>query len=612
MKQYSDRKITIGLIFIAVALIFIIRLFYIQIIDDKYKLSAENNSQREITQYPARGLIYDRNGKLLVSNQAAYDLMVIPRQVKTFDTTDFCNILDIDKDYFKKKLNKCKKYSRYKASLFIPQLSYETYAVLQEKMHKFSGFFVQTRTLRKYQYNSSAHVLGFIGEVNRRELKREKYYTSGDYIGKSGIEYTYEKYLRGEKGRKIFVVDVHNRIKGSYKDGNYDIAPEIGKNLYTSLDIDLQMYAEKLMQNKKGGIVAIEPSTGEILTKVSAPCFNPNLLVGNKRGKNYGILQKDTLKPLFDRAMMATYPPGSIFKLVQALIALEEGTINENTKFPCHGGYRVGNFHMNCHNHKSPLDLKHSIAQSCNAYYVYTFRSILEQAKYKSVRDAYQVWRKYVTAFGFGSRLDVDIPYERKGLIPEAKYWDKRYRTKRWRALNIISLAIGQGDLLITPLQMANMVCAIANRGEYITPHIVKKVSDYELDNTYINKHKINISKANFESVIDGMALVTSCEGATAKQAKIDSIELCGKTGTVQHSHKNMADHGVFVAFAPKHKPKIAIVVYVENSVWGGRYAAPIAGLIVEKYLKGKISNKKKWLEKKILDADLIQNPNGR
>jgi len=611
MKQYSDRKITIGLIFILLALIFIIRLFYIQIIDDKYKLSADNNSQRQITQYPARGLIYDRNGKLLVSNQAAYDLMVIPRQVKQIDTTDFCRILKIDKEYFEKKIKKCKRYSRYKASTFIPQLTYETYAILQEKMHKFTGFFVQTRTLRNYQYNSAAHVLGYIGEVSNRDLRKKKYYSSGDYIGKSGIEATYEKYLRGEKGRKVFVVDVHNRKKGSYKNGAYDVAPVIGKNITTTLDIELQMYAEKLMQNKRGGVVAIEPSTGEILAKVTAPGYDPKLFIGNERGKNYGLLRKDTLKPLFDRALTATYPPGSIFKLVQALVGLEDGVVKASTTYPCHNGYDAGRFHMNCHSHKSPLDLKHSIQQSCNAYYAYLFRNYLEQSKYKRVRDGYIDWREYITSFGFGDRLGVDIPYEKKGSIPSVNFWDKRYKRKNWKALNIISLAIGQGELLITPLQMANMTAAIANRGEYITPHIVKEVSDYDLDTTFRKKHKINIKKKHFETVIDGMEMVISGEGATGKKAHIDSVAICGKTGTVQHSRRKQ-DHSVFVAFAPKDNPKIAIVVYVENGVWGARYGAPIAGLIVEKYLKGHISKKKKWLEKTMIEANLLSNDDKR
>ena len=604
MKQFEQRKFTIGILIILVGILLLSRLFYIQVIEDKYKVSAENNSQRIITNYPARGLIYDRNGKLLVSNQATYDLMVIPRRVKNIDINDFCKILDIDTLTFNKKLKKCKRYSQYRPSIFMPQINYETYAILQEKMHKFQGFFVQTRTLRKYQYNSAAHVLGYIAEVNNREIKKNSYYTMGDYIGKSGVEYTYEKYLRGVKGRTINLVDVHNRIKGKYKNGAYDIHPVIGSNIKLTIDIDLQMYAEKLMQNKRGSVVAIEPSTGEILAKVSAPSYDPNLFVGNLRNKYYRIYRKDKNKPLFDRAMMATYPPGSIFKLPQALIALEEGVINENTEFPCHGGYQVGNFRLKCHVHSSPLDLKHSIQQSCNAYYCYTFRRILEQEKYKRPREAYKVWRQYIKSFGFDSKLGVDIPYERSGFIPNVKYWDKKYRTQRWKALNIISLSIGQGDILITPLQMANMGASIANRGYYKTPHIVKEISNNTIDSSYVNLHKVNISKEYFKPVIEGMEMVVNKPKGTGRLAYTKDIDICGKTGTVQNPHGEA--HSVFLAFAPKENPKIALIIYVENGVWGSRYAAPIAGLLIEKYLKGNISKSKKGLEKRMIEADLI------
>jgi len=604
MNKFSDRKLIIGVLFVCVALIFIIKLFYIQIIDDSYKLSAENNSQRQVTQFPARGSIYDRNGNLLVDNQAAFDLMVIPRQVKNIDTTDFCNILGISKEFYKKQFYKCKKYSRYKASPFLKQVTRETYAILQEKLYKFSGFFVQTRTLRKYANNSSAHVLGYVGEVNNNDLKKYKYYKSGDYIGKSGIEYTYEKILRGKKGLKIYLKDVHNRIQGSYKHGRYNVKPEIGKNLTTTLDIELQQYAEKLMQNKKGGIVAIEPSTGEILVKISSPGYDPKLLVGNKRGKNYGILDKDTLKPLFDRAMMGRYPPGSIFKLIQALIGLQEKVITPKTKIECHHGYRAGRFKMRCHDHESPLDLKHSIEQSCNAYYATTFRSILENHKYKNARESYTNWRKDVLSFGFGDKLGVDIPYEKRGSIPKPTYFDKVHRTKNWKALNIISLAIGQGELLITPLQMANMVATIANRGYYIPPHVVKSIDGGPIDKKFKEKHYTKIDKKYFDPVIEGMEMVITGEHGTGKKAIIDSIAVCGKTGTVQNTHGD--DHSVFVAFAPKDNPKIALVVYVENGVWGSRYAAPISGLLIEKYLKDKISEKNKRKEKSMMEADLI------
>ena len=611
MNKFSDRKLIIGLLFVSVALIIIIKLFYIQIIDDSYKLSAENNSQRQVTQFPARGLVYDRNGNLLVSNQATFDLMVIPRQVKEIDTTDFCNILGISKEFYKEQFTKCKSYSRYKASPFIKQINTETYAILQEKLYKFPGFFVQTRTLRKYTHNSSAHVLGYVGEVNQRDLNNDNYYNSGDYIGKSGIEYTYEKELRGKKGLKIFLKDVHNRIQGSYKNGRYDVKPEIGKNLTTTIDIELQQYAEKLMQNKKGGIVAIEPSTGEILVKMSSPGYDPELLVGNKRGTNYGLLDKDTLMPLFDRAMMAQYPPGSIFKLAQALIGLQEKVITPNTKIECHRGYRVGRFKMGCHDHPSPLDLKHSIQQSCNTYYATTFRNILENNKYEDPREAYCAWRDYILSFGFGDKLGVDIPYEKTGSIPTPEYFDRVHKTKNWKALNIISLSIGQGELLITPLQMANMVATIANRGFYITPHIVKSVDGRVIDKNFNEKHYAKIDKKYFDPVIEGMEMVVSGdEHSTGRGAAIDSIAVCGKTGTVQNPHGE--DHSVFVAFAPKENPKIAVVVYVENGVWGSRYGAPISGLIIEKYLKGKISEKKKWQEKKMLEANLVTNNNDK
>ncbi len=608
MNKFSDRKVVIATIFITVVLVYIVRLFYLQILDDSYKISAKNNSQRHITQYPARGLIYDRNGNLLVYNQAAFDLMLIPRQAKNIDTLSFCNILGIDKETYINRFNRCSKYSRYKASTFINQITAETYAKLQEKLYKFPGFFVQTRTLRKYSYNSSAHVLGYIGEVNNNDLQKDQYYKGGDYIGKSGIEYTYEKELRGEKGLKIYLKDVYNNVQGSYKNGKYDKKAEIGKNLTTTLDIDLQMYAEKLMQNKKGGIVAIEPSTGEILVKVSSPGYDPKLLIGNQRGKNYGILQKDTLNPLFDRAMMAQYPPGSIFKLVQALIGLNNNILTPRTKIECNNGYRAGRFRMGCHPHDSPLDLKKSIEQSCNAYYATIFRNMLENNKYNKPRDAYIDWRNDIMSFGFGDKLGVDIPYEKKGLIPKAEHHDKEHKTNNWKALNIISMSIGQGSLLITPLQMANMVATIANRGYYITPHIIKEIAGKAINKEYISKHYCTVNEKHFDPVIEGMEMVVTGKHGTGKRAKVDSITVCGKTGTVQNPHGD--DHSVFVAFAPKENPKIVLAVYVENGVWGSRYGAPIAGLLIEKYLKGKISDGKKNEEKRMLEANLIANTN--
>ena len=607
MNNFSNRIYVIGGIFILVVLIFVIKLFNLQIVDDSYKLSAENNSQRQITQFPARGLIYDRNGKLLVYNQAVYDVMIIPRQVKAFDTLDFCNLLEIDKVDVVKKIEKAKIYSYRKASIFLKQLSSEKYAVLQERLYKFPGFFVQPRTLRKYPRQSAAHALGYLNEVNNKEMSSDDYYRQGDYIGKSGIELTYEKDLRGEKGKKIFWVDVYNRIKGSYREGKFDKKPVSGKDVYSSIDIDLQEYGELLMQNKKGGIVAIEPGSGEILAKLSSPGYDPEMLVGRVMSKNYrALVQNDSLKPLFDRSMMAQYPPGSIFKMINALIGLQEKVISPFTRFECNMGYYYGSRKMGCHHHVSPLDMRHSIMHSCNAYYANTFRYILESPKFGSVNKGFETWRNHVTSFGLGNRLHSDLPHELSGSIPTLKYYQRVYKRTNLKALNMISLSIGQGELLITPLQMANMTAAIANKGFYYTPHIVKAIGeDKSVDKRFRVKNKTSIDSNYFEPIIDGMEMViTGGEGRTGDLAAIPGIRVCGKTGTVQNPHGD--DHSVFVAFAPRENPKIAMVVYVESGVWGSRYGAPIAGLMIEKYLKGEISGSKKWIEKRMLEADLI------
>ena len=607
MNNFSNRIYVIGGIFVLVVLIFIIKLFNLQIVDDSYKLSAENNSQRQVTQYPARGLIYDRNGKLLVYNQAVYDVMIIPKQVKVFDTLDFCSLLGIEKLDAIKRLAKAKKYSYRKASVFLKQLSSEQYAVLQEKLYKFPGFFVQPRTLRKYPRQSAAHALGYLNEVNNKEIKTDPYYSQGDYIGKSGIELTYEKELRGEKGKKIYWVDVYNRIKGSYRDGKFDKQPVSGKDLVSTLDIDLQEYGELLMQNKKGGIVALEPSSGEILAKISSPGYDPEMLVGRVMGKNYkALVQNDSLNPLFDRALMAQYPPGSIFKMINALIGLQEKVISPFTRFECHMGYYYGNRKMGCHDHVSPLDMRHSIMHSCNAYYANTFRYIVESPKFGSVNNGYDVWRNHVMSFGLGQHLGTDLPHELKGSIPSLQYYLNVYRRKNLRALNVISLSIGQGELLITPMQMANMCAALANRGHFYTPHIIKSVGkENVIDSNYTKRKETNIDSSYFSPVIDGMEMVvTGGEGSTGYLAAIPGIRVCGKTGTVQNPHGD--DHSVFVAFAPRENPKIAILVYVENGVWGSRYGAPIAGLMIEKYIRREISQSKKGIEKRMINANLI------
>lgn len=600
MNKFSHRKTVISGIIISVCALYIIRLFYMQVLDDSFQEQAIRNSQRVETQYPARGLIFDRNQKLLVENQPAYDLMVVPRQVKEFDTTELITILNIDKELLERNLKKCRNYSPYKASILISQITADKYAVLQEKLYKYAGFFMQTRTLRKYNVSHSADVFGYIGEVSPAQIKRDSSYAAGDYIGINGLEKSYEDVLRGIKGEKILLVDNYNRIKGSYKNGEYDKPAIVGSNLITTLDIDLQEYAYQLMRNKKGGIIAIEPATGEILLKVSSPGYDPQLLVGLERGRNYRKLQEDPNVPLFDRTVMASYPPGSTFKTLQALIGLQEKVITPESSFECYGGYFFGSLRMGCHNHTSPLDLRHSLQHSCNPYYVNVWRRMLENNRYPSVRDAYGTWRDYVQSFGLGQKICPDFTNELSGSVATQAYYDRVYKTQNWRWTYIMSLSIGQGELLVTPLQIANMAACIANRGYYITPHIVRPLEGHK---NKIEKHTIPIGKRHFEVVIEGMELAAK-EG-TGRVAAVDSVVVCGKTGTVQNPHG--ADHSVFMAFAPKENPRIAIAVYVENGIWGATYAAPIAGLIIEKYLNGTISERKKPLEKRMMEADLIK-----
>ena len=602
MNKFGYRKGIISGIIIAVCAIYMFRLFSYQVIDDTYKVMADNNSQRTETQYPARGLIYDRNGKLLVDNQAAYDLMIIPRQVKQFDTLELISILGISREYLDRKIQECKDYSTWKASPLISQITGPKYAVLQEKLYRYPGFYIQTRTLRKYNVNHSADVFGYISEVTKEQIGKDTSYSRGDYVGANGLEYTYEKHLRGTKGKKILLVDRFNRVKGSFADGEYDHEAVVGEDLHTTLDIDLQEYAYQLMQNKKGGIVAIEPNTGEILVKMSSPGYDPQLMVGLDRGNNYSKLIQDPLRPLFDRTTMAQYPPGSIFKTVQALIGLQTKAITTNTRVSCHGGAPiVGGRFMKCHNHSSPVDLVQSIENSCNPYYVTVFKQILELPEYGNVRNAYNEWRKYVTSFGFGSKLCPDFTNEVSGSIPTQGYYDKVLKTQKWFPSYIISLSIGQGELLITPIQMANLATILANRGYYMTPHVVRPTDDVA---RHIEKHEIPIDRKHFEPIIEGMKMVIT--KGTGRRAQVDSVTIAGKTGTVQNPEGD--DHSVFIAFAPVENPKIALIVYVENGVWGSRYAAPIAGLLIEKYLKGKISDKKKPLEKEMFEGNLIKN----
>lgn len=601
MNNFTNRKFIIGAIFISIGLIFLIRLINIQLINNKYKLDSDSNVLRVITQYPARGLVYDRKGNLLVYNEAAYDLMLIPRQLKEIDTNDFCQLFEITQEEFIEKLTKIKKYSTYKPSVFEKELSTEIYANIQDQLYKFPGFYVETRTLRSYPNKNAAHLLGYISEVSPTTIEKDSYYKSGDYIGKSGIELAYEELLRGKRGVKKVMVDVHNREKGKYLDGTEDTLSVSGKTLQTGIDIELQTYGELLMQNKIGSIVAIEPSSGEILCLVSSPTYNPNMLVGREVRKNYPILSRDSLNPLFNRATMAQYPPGSIFKTIQALIGMQEGVITEKSGFSC-----LKNL-VGCHNHPTATNVTASIKMSCNPYYFQVFRKIIQQNKVKSIYKDSEIglaeWNKRVKKFGFGGTLQTDIPGVKNGLVPGVDFYNRWYGEGRWAFSTIFSLSIGQGELGVIPIQMANLAAIIANKGYYYSPHIIKRVNEKAtIPDMFKQKNYVGVDAKYFEPIIDGMHRVTYEAGGTARRAKIEGIEVCGKTGTAQNPHGE--DHSVFIAFAPKDNPKIAIAVYVENAGFGGTWAAPIASLMMEKYLTDSISDKIK--EQRILEANLL------
>lgn len=606
IRNYSNRQFIIGGFFCLIGIIFVIRLFSIQVIDDTYKTSSENNIIRKQTEYPGRGLIYDRNGELLVYNEAAYDLMVTPREIKTLDTTLLCEILKIDKSDVAKRLTKCRRYSSYKASIFMKQISTETYATLSEKMFELPGFYVQSRTLRKYPKKIGAHLLGYVGEVNKHIIQKNEYYKEGDYIGITGIEKAYEKQIRGEKGMQLLLKDVHNNIKGSFQNGKFDVPAIKGKNITTTIDLQLQAYGEALMQGKRGSIVAIEPSSGEILCLISAPSYDPNLLVGRKRTSNYILLDEDSInKPLYNRAALAQYPPGSTFKLVNALIGLQEKTIYGGSKYKCLGGFDFGveNRKMGCHEHRSPLNLKEAIATSCNAYFCYVYKGIIE--KYSSVYEGYDTWYKYVSSFGLGNWLNNDLPTGKKGFLPSSNYYDKMYKKGGWKALTNISLAIGQDALLTTPIQMANMTAAIANKGFYYTPHVVKEIEGDTIPSRFLKPNQTMIDSEHFDLVIRGMQeVIDDTELGTSNAAKMQNISVCGKTGTAENPHGE--DHSIFIAFAPKENPQIALAVYVENGGWGSTWAVPIGSLMLEEYLTDNVNRLK--LEKSILEG-VIEYP---
>lgn len=598
----KDRRFVTYILFILGSAIILGKLMALQLFSNEYKDLAERNVMRKEMLYPVRGSIFDRNGELLVANQRSYDLMVIPRMIKDLDTTRFCQLIDLSKERLDKKLKRAKRYSPFLPSILIKDLKKAQGVTLREQMHHFRGFFLQERTAREYPVPTAANVLGYISQVPKSVLENDDYYRKNDNIGRTGVEKSYEEALRGVRGEKYVLRDQHNRTKGAFREGNLDIPPVPGKDLSLTIDVDLQQYAEQLMSNKKGSVVAIEPETGEILALATSPGFDPNMLVGRDRSKNYTILYNDTLQPLYDRSLQGLYPPGSTFKLINALIGLQEGVISPATSFKCdHGWYFSPKLKVGCHPHKSPLDLKNAIAQSCNAYFCYEFRRILEKSD--NISLDYQKWYDHVRSFGLGDYLNNDLYVGKKGLVPSVAYNDARM-SYRWKAPSIISMAIGQGELLVTPIQMANMCAALANRGYYYTPHIVKAINGEPIDVPNFKEKKFtSIDSRYFETVVDAMHMVVEDKKGTAREARIPGIEICGKTGTAENSHGE--DHSIFIAFAPKENPKIALAVYVENAGWGSTYGVPIASLLVEKYLTDTIARPD--LEQKMISANLLE-----
>ena len=594
-------------------LIFVGRLFQLQVIRGANYDPINNATVKLEFIYPERGYIYDRNGKLLVANQVSYDVMVQPNRVKPIDTLEFCQLLKIDKDDFLKRFRKAERYATYLPSVFLKQLAKEDFAYLQEKLHKFQGFYIQKRIIRNYPIKAAANVLGYIGEVNEQKARNNKYYQQGELEGKDGVEKQYEQYLRGKKGKRYLQRNNLNRVTGSYKKGAFDTLPINGKDLQLTLDIDLQLYAQKLMNGKRGGIVALEPSSGEILALVTSPSYDPNMLVGRQRSKNSVLLFRDSInKPTYDRGLSAVYPPGSPFKMMNALIALQENVINENTRFTCYGGYRYGSrphefMRCHCDIYGKPLSLKTAISRSCNSYFSNTYKRIVE--KDNNPKEGMNNWNQHITSFGLGNYLGYDLPSGQKGLIPNGAYYDRRYRYA-WNASTNISNAIGQGEVLTTPIQLANFTAAIANRGYFYTPHIVKKINNERIDNQkYTVPKQTSIDKKNFGPVIEAMHEVFKT--GTGKWSRIKGIEICGKTGTAENFARingfkeQLEDHSILVAFAPKENPKIALAVFVENGGYGSTIAAPITSLIIEKYIKGEISPSNKYREQQMLSLSL-------
>ena len=594
----SKRSYVIGGVAALIVVIYILRLFQLQITSDDYKKSADSNAFLKKIEYPSRGGIYDRHGRLLVYNQPAYDIMVVMNEAKDhLDTVDFCNVMNISREEFDRRMatikdrNKNPGYSRFTQQVFMSQLSDKDFSVFQEKMFRFPGFYIQRRSIRQYEFPFAAHVLGDVAEVSPADIEEDEYYQPGDYIGKLGVERSYEKQLRGEKGMQILLRDAHGRVQGRYMNGKFDKRPVAGKNLTLGLDADLQTLGERLMEGKIGSIVAIEPTTGEILCMVSSPSYDPRMMVGRQRSKNHHMLSQNVWKPLLNRSIMGQYPPGSTFKTTQGLTFMTEGILHPtHTAYPCGHGFNFKGLHVGCHGHASPLPLIPALSTSCNGYFCWGLYHMINThiSKYGSVQNAMNKWRDYMVSMCFGYRLGVDLPGEKRGLIPNAAFYDKAYKGS-WNGLTIISIAIGQGEVNATPLQIANLGATIANRGWFITPHVVKKVQGENLDTLYTKKRHTMASRESYDYVVQGMR--ASATGGTCHALAKYDFQACGKTGTAQNRGH---DHSVFMGFAPMDKPKIAVAVYVENGGWGATYGVPIGGLIMEQYLHGKLSEASK------------------
>ncbi|MDE5788431.1 MAG: penicillin-binding protein 2 [Bacteroidaceae bacterium] len=589
--RYSNRKYVLGGVAMLIIFTYLLRLFTLQLMSDDFKRNADSNAFLKRIQFPARGSMRDRNGRLLVYNQPSYDIMIVVSEAAAVDTLALCESLGIDRDWFDRRMveikdrNRNPGYSDYTQQLFMSQLSAEEFSSFREKLFRFPGFYIQKRSIRQYAYPNAAHILGDVGEVNPADIEVDDYYQSGDYIGKLGIERSYERQLRGEKGVEILLRDARGRIKGSYQNGKFDQAPVPGKNLTLSIDLELQQLGERLMKGKLGSIVAIEPQTGEVLCMVSSPTYDPRIMVGRQRGKNHLLLSADPMKPLLNRSIMGRYPPGSTFKTSQALTFLEEGIITPQTAYSCTHGFHSGRLTVGCHGHGSPLPLVPAIGTSCNGYFCWGLYYMLNnRKKYATVQEAMTTWKDYMVSMGFGYRLGIDLPGENRGLIPNADYYDK-HLGRSWGALSVISISIGQGEVGLTPLQIANLGATIANRGYYIVPHVVKEVQGEPLDTLYTERHYTMVSRSNYETVVEGMRRAVT--GGTCSSANNAWYEVCGKTGTAQNRGH---DHSVFMGFAPKDDPRIAVAVYVENGGWGATYGVPIGALIMEKFINGHLS----------------------